>query len=87
MNAKYGRAPALADVFLQWKGTDACYDFYCTCNPDVPQHFDGMFGGTFRCGGDREEGAEPRPDARVTYCGATWRLECTLRAWQMEGAS
>ena len=35
-------------VFLQWKGTDACLDFYCTCGEQF--HFDGFFGIQLTCG-------------------------------------
>jgi hypothetical protein len=35
-------------VFLQWKGTDACLDFYCTCGEQW--HFDGYFAKELTCG-------------------------------------
>lgn len=38
-----------ANVFLQWKGTDACFTFTCTCGHDG--HFDGYFAGHIECGG------------------------------------
>lgn len=34
-------------VFLQWKNTDACFDFYCTCGED--SHFDGYFAYRVKC--------------------------------------
>jgi hypothetical protein len=36
------------EVFLQWKGTDACLDFYCTCGRQW--HFDGYFANELTCG-------------------------------------
>lgn len=70
-----------AEVFLQWKGTNACYDFYCPCNPGEPQHFDGFFGGTFICGGDRtEDNPTPVPEPGRTYCGKRWQLAWTISA-------
>jgi hypothetical protein len=36
-----------AEVFLQWKGTDACFDFTCACgNSD---HIDGDFAYYVQC--------------------------------------
>jgi hypothetical protein len=35
-------------VFIQWKGTDVCFDFWCECGR--PSHFDGYFAYQFRCG-------------------------------------
>lgn len=29
------------EIFLQWKNTDACFDFYCECGAQF--HFDGYF--------------------------------------------
>jgi hypothetical protein len=62
------------EVNLQWKGTDACYDFYCPCgwegsddpsDPDLPDsHRDGMFMQEFQCGG----------------CGRWWHLPNLLIA-------
>ncbi len=37
-----------ADLFIQWKGTDLCADFYCyTCGQQG--HFDGMFAYHLQC--------------------------------------
>jgi hypothetical protein len=36
------------EVFLQWKGTDACLDLYCTCGEQF--HFDGYFADELTCG-------------------------------------
>jgi hypothetical protein len=36
------------DVFLQWKNTDACMDFWCACGAGL--HFDGYFGRNLTCG-------------------------------------
>lgn len=62
--------------FLQWKNTHACFDFYCPCNPEEPQHFDGYFGGTFTCGSaDWDEDVDgPEP----SWCGRTWQLPHTF---------
>ena len=35
-------------AWLQWKGTDACLDFYCECGEHT--HFDGMFAYHLQCG-------------------------------------
>jgi hypothetical protein len=35
------------DVFVQWKGTDACLDLSCDCGN--LGHFDGMFAYALRC--------------------------------------
>lgn len=37
-----------ANVFVQWKGTDACFDFGCECGANG--HFDGFFAYSLRCG-------------------------------------
>lgn len=34
-------------VFIQWKGTDVCMDFYCECGEHC--HFDGDFAYTVEC--------------------------------------
>lgn len=34
-------------VFLQWKGTDACFDFHCKCGAFC--HFDGDFAYVVQC--------------------------------------
>ena len=36
-------------MFLQWKGTDVCMDFYCPCG--YQSHFDGLFAHFVKCGG------------------------------------
>lgn len=36
-----------ANVFVQWKGTEACLDFVCECGRQG--HFDGFFAYTLRC--------------------------------------
>jgi len=36
-----------AEMFIQWKGTDVCLDFYCPCG--THGHFDGMFAYAVRC--------------------------------------
>jgi hypothetical protein len=36
------------DAFIQWKGTDACLDLYCTCGEQF--HFDGYFACELTCG-------------------------------------
>lgn len=35
------------EVFLQWKGTDACMDFHCECGAHC--HFDGDFAYCVKC--------------------------------------
>jgi hypothetical protein len=35
-------------VFVQWKGTNVCLDYYCECG--VQGHFDGFFAYQLRCG-------------------------------------
>jgi len=34
-------------VFMQWKGTDACFDFHCVCG--YWGHFDGFFAYHIKC--------------------------------------
>jgi hypothetical protein len=36
------------DIFIQWKGTNVCADFYCTCGEQM--HFDGYFLYAAKCG-------------------------------------
>ena len=36
-----------AEMFIQWKGTDVCLDFYCPCG--VHGHYDGDFAYNVRC--------------------------------------
>jgi hypothetical protein len=36
------------EVFLQWKGTDACLDLWCPCGREL--HFDGYFASQLTCG-------------------------------------
>ncbi len=45
----YGAAGDQTNVFLQWKGTDACFDFWCECGWNG--HFDGYFASQVACGG------------------------------------
>ena len=67
---------------LQWKGTEACYDFYCPCGyegvtaftgsetrvPDgADNHRDGFFAQEYRCAG----------------CGRWWHFSNTI--WAMPG--
>jgi hypothetical protein len=37
-----------AQINLQWKNTDVCYDAYCTCNAE-PIHREGFFEQSFQC--------------------------------------
>jgi len=62
-----------AEINLQWKGTDACYDFYCPCNPHEPQHRDGIFQQWFTCG-ERPAADGSDLDESLVYCGKTWWL-------------
>ena len=34
-------------AFIQWKGTDACFDFHCECGEH--NHFDGYFAYVVKC--------------------------------------
>lgn len=36
-----------ASMFIQWKGTEVCLDFYCECG--THGHFDGDFAYSLRC--------------------------------------
>jgi hypothetical protein len=36
-----------AEVFVQWKGTHVCIDFYCPCGEHG--HFDGYFAYSVQC--------------------------------------
>lgn len=49
------------DVFIQWKGTDACFDLRCEC--DTLSHFDTDYAYYIRC-----------PKCRVVY-KMPWTLE------------
>ena len=35
------------NAFIQWKGTDVCFDFWCECGSEG--HFDGLFAHNFLC--------------------------------------
>lgn len=37
------------EVFIQWKGTDACFDFRCDCGWEG--HYDAQFAYVVKCGG------------------------------------
>lgn len=41
-------AHLFSNVFFQWKGTDACFDFSCSCGGGG--HFDGYFAHQIKCG-------------------------------------
>lgn len=48
-------------MFIQWKGTDLCMDFYCACGAHC--HFDGYFShfvGCPHCGAAYELGTQVR---------------------------
>jgi hypothetical protein len=77
-------ATGRARVFLQWKGTDACYDFYCPCNPEEPQHFDGLLGDMFTCGSEQEDDSAEPPAAG--WCGRTFQLPWWLTATETVAA-
>lgn len=36
-----------AECFIQWKGTDVCFDFRCDCGAEG--HFDGYFAYSIQC--------------------------------------
>lgn len=40
-------AESEAGMFIQWKGTDVCLDFYCPCGSHC--HFDGDFAYYLKC--------------------------------------
>lgn len=42
----FGKTPQ-PYIFLQWKGTNACFDFWCVCGQWG--HFDGEFASVLRC--------------------------------------
>lgn len=44
-------------LFLQWKGTNACFDFYCPCGEQ--SHYDGYFAYAYRCPHCKAEFALP----------------------------
>ncbi len=35
------------NVFIQWKGTNVCFDFWCECGQ--ASHYDGWFAYAFKC--------------------------------------
>lgn len=46
---KNSEARNQTEVFIQWKGTDVCFDFWCAeCGAEG--HFDGYFAYMIRCG-------------------------------------
>lgn len=45
------------NAFIQWKGTDVCFDFFCECGS--VGHFDGFFAYQFRCGNCQQVWAMP----------------------------
>lgn len=61
-------------AFLQWKGTNACLDFWCACG--VQFHFDGYFGIQLTCGACGQAWELPHmltpeavePDRQVKLC-------------------
>jgi hypothetical protein len=40
-------AKEMASAHIQWKGTEACLDFVCSCG--AQGHFDGFFAYALRC--------------------------------------
>ena len=40
-------SPEDPNVFIQWKGTNVCMDFYCECGAHC--HFDGYFAYAVKC--------------------------------------
>ena len=50
----------LPHVYIQWKGTDVCLDFHCTCESENNDftHFDGYFAYFLKCG----------------LCGKVWKM-------------
>lgn len=50
-------------VFIQWKGTNVCLDFHCSCTSDDFAHFDGWFAYLLKC----------------NSCGKVWKLPQILQ--------
>jgi hypothetical protein len=50
-------------VWMQWKGTDACFDFWCLCG--AAGHFDGYFAYSVKCPKCGQVWALPRTLALV----------------------
>ena len=76
------------DVNLQWKNMEVCFDFYCQCNPEYPQHLDGegLSLQQFTCGAghDCDDETPPcDPDEHGPFCGKTWHL--ANQAWAHAG--
>ncbi len=64
-------------VFIQWKGTDACFDFHCDCGEHC--HFDGYFAYVVKCPACGQEWEmpsllAPRKVCEHTYSGHTPKL-------------
>jgi hypothetical protein len=36
-----------SEIFIQWKNTDVCFDFYCGCGEQ--SHYDGYYAYTVKC--------------------------------------
>lgn len=41
-------SPDAPYAYIQWKGTDACFDFHCVCGAHL--HHDGYFAYAVQCG-------------------------------------
>ena len=44
-------------LFVQWQGTDVCFDFYCECGEH--SHYDGYHASAYRCPHCKREFALP----------------------------
>jgi hypothetical protein len=58
-----GQPSAAPRVFIQWKGTNACLDFTCTCG--TATHFDGLFCYALVCPGCKKTWRMPQTFAPV----------------------
>ena len=58
-------------MFIQWKGTDVCMDFHCSCQEGdgYSSHFDGYFAYAVKC---------PK-------CGAVYELGSSVEIRRVEG--
>lgn len=60
----------VTEIFVQWKGTNACVDFYCDCKGGTltGSHIDGDFMYFLRC----------------PYCFTVWRVPTVLKLSRAE---
>jgi len=68
--------PEGAYAFIQWKGTDACFDFTCDCGAEA--HFDGYFAYVVKCGACGQEWEMPSLLTPRKVCADTYPQEAKL---------